>query len=335
MSTTPPAATASGLNSTDINQVGDIGRQPNLPVLIAWEVVTQGIRIRLGRSLVTLTSVALGIAFLASILIGQVVQRGVQGERDARDVAIRCVAALEADLGQMTGKRLLTIGAPDAANQRLLELLVAAGAIVSDQAQDPAPVAATLLFGGLGPSSTVSGRVAGSFTPAQISADPVPGRVIINFNRPATAEELAAQADAEYRNRARTAWITGIALAVTAIGITNAMLMSVTERFREIGTMKCLGAMGSFIRRVFVIEACLIGVAGGISGALLGMLASCISYGVRYGAGMVMTSTAWGMVSLLLIGTVIASVVLSVTAAVYPAWVAARMRPANALRSSV
>lgn len=335
MSTNTPAASASGLNSTDIQHVGDIGRQPNLPVMIAWEVVTQGIRIRLGRSLVTLTSVALGIAFLASILIGQVVQRGVQAERDARDVAIRCVAALEADLGQMTGKRLLTIGTPDAANQRLLGLLVAAGAIISDQAQDPTPGAVTLLFGGLGPTSTVSGRVAGSFTPAQISADPVPGRVIINFNRQATAEELAALAEAEYRNRARTAWITGIALAVTAIGITNAMLMSVTERFREIGTMKCLGAMGSFIRRVFVIEACLIGVAGGISGALLGMLASCISYGVRYGAGMVMTSTAWGMVSLLLIGTVIASVVLSVTAAVYPAWVAARMRPANALRSSV
>ena len=309
-----------------------IGRQPSLPLHVAWGVVTQGIRIRLGRSLVTLTSVALGIAFLASILVGQVVQRGVQHENDARDEATRQGAALEADIGRLTGKRLWLVGTPGAQEQRLLALMTAAGAVLVDTQDSTAPAAATLVMGGAAVPAAASGIIAGSFISPP---EAVAGRKVVNFALPATAEQVAARAEAAFRASARTAWITSIALAVTAIGITNAMLMSVTERFREIGTMKCLGALGSFIRRVFVLEACLIGTAGGLSGALLGMLASCGSYALRYGGNAVLDSTAWGAVGLLLIASVVVSILLSVAAAVYPAWVAARMLPANALRSSV
>jgi len=47
--------------------------------------------------------------------------------------------------------------------------------------------------------------------------------------------------------RSQTAWMLGIALLISFVGIVNAMLISVTERFREIGTMKCLGGLDSFI----------------------------------------------------------------------------------------
>ena len=50
-------------------------------------------------------------------------------------------------------------------------------------------------------------------------------------------------------------WLVCMSLLVAIVGIMNAMLMSVTERFKEIGTMKCLGALDSLIVRLFMIEA--------------------------------------------------------------------------------
>jgi len=46
-----------------------------------------------------------------------------------------------------------------------------------------------------------------------------------------------------------------LSLLVCAVGIVNAQLMAVTERFREIGTMKCLGALDRFVLRLFILEA--------------------------------------------------------------------------------
>ncbi len=54
---------------------------------------------------------------------------------------------------------------------------------------------------------------------------------------------------------AKQRWIVILSLLVCIVGIINAQLMSVTERFREIGTMKCLGALDRFIVRLFVLEA--------------------------------------------------------------------------------
>ena len=59
---------------------------------------------------------------------------------------------------------------------------------------------------------------------------------------------------------ARSSWLIGLSLLVCAVGITNAMLMSVSERFREIGTMKCLGALDAFVVRIFMIESVMMGV---------------------------------------------------------------------------
>ena len=67
-------------------------------------------------------------------------------------------------------------------------------------------------------------------------------------------------------------------------GISNAMLMSITERFREIATMKCLGATDGFILKQFLIEAAIQGVVGGTAGMLIGMLISVVKSSAIFGA---------------------------------------------------
>ena len=59
---------------------------------------------------------------------------------------------------------------------------------------------------------------------------------------------------------AKQTWLISLSLLVCVVGIANAMLMSVTERFREIGTMKCLGALDSFIMTIFLMESGLQGL---------------------------------------------------------------------------
>ncbi|MFW2366448.1 MAG: ABC transporter permease, partial [Desulforhopalus sp.] len=82
---------------------------------------------------------------------------------------------------------------------------------------------------------------------------------------------------------AKQRWIVFLSLLVCIVGIINAQLMSVTERFREIGTLKCLGALDRFIVRIFVIEASLQGVAGSVVGALLGGVVAAVSATFRFG----------------------------------------------------
>ena len=81
------------------------------------------------------------------------------------------------------------------------------------------------------------------------------------------AEEAKAEEEAR---AARQTWLVVMSLMVSAVGITNSMLMSVTERFREIGTMKCLGALDEFIVRIFLIESIVLGFIGSLVGALAG-----------------------------------------------------------------
>ena len=61
-----------------------------------------------------------------------------------------------------------------------------------------------------------------------------------------------------------------IAIVVAALGIVNTMVMSILERFREIGVMKAVGASDGDIRRIFFFESGAIGLAGGAAGCVLG-----------------------------------------------------------------
>src|SRR5207302_8443155 len=83
---------------------------------------------------------------------------------------------------------------------------------------------------------------------------------------------------------AQTRWLVGLALLVAFVGILNAMLMSVTERFREIGTMKCLGALDGFIVKLFLLESAFQGIVGTLIGIVLGLGMSLIGASVSYGS---------------------------------------------------
>ena len=131
--------------------------------------------------------------------------------------------------------------------------------------------------------------------------------------------------------RLQTRWMLALALLVAFVGILNAMLMSVTERFREIGTMKCLGALDSFIVKLFLIESLFQGIVGTVVGVAVGLGLSLLSVTATYGA------FAWRDVpSGRLLGGVamclVVGVGLTVAGAVYPAWQAARMQPIEAMR---
>ena len=126
-------------------------------------------------------------------------------------------------------------------------------------------------------------------------------------------------------------WIVMLSLLVCAVGIVNAQLMAVTERFREIGTMKCLGALDRFILRLFLLESGMQGLVGATAGALAGALFAVLNGLMQFG------STAIASLSLTdLLVTVGLSIgvgfLLSLIGVLYPAIVAARMQPVEAMR---
>ncbi|WP_449462638.1 FtsX-like permease family protein [Tardisphaera miroshnichenkoae] len=138
-------------------------------------------------------------------------------------------------------------------------------------------------------------------------------------------------------------WMVSIALLVTTINIVNVMLMSVSERYREIGTMKTLGALTSQIVMLFMIEASILGLMGGLLGSAIGYAAAVLIYGSQYGFSYVARAAvtpssfiAMGpsVVTYFVLGVVLA-LLLSVIATVYPAYKAATLSPAVALRYEV
>ncbi len=148
----------------------------------------------------------------------------------------------------------------------------------------------------------------------------------------AMGEELAEQVLKE--RRAKANWLVVMSLLVCGVGITNSLLMSVTERFREIGTMKCLGALDEFIVRLFLIEAAVLGVLGSVVGALLGhlvmLLVSCINHDFTVPAKMNWIDMLGYLGLSLVIGTL-----LSLFAALLPSVRAAKLPPAAALRTEI
>jgi hypothetical protein len=132
-------------------------------------------------------------------------------------------------------------------------------------------------------------------------------------------------------DRVRTIWVVTLALLVAFVGILNAMLMSVTERFREIGTMKCLGALDGFIVKLFLIESLFQGVAGTVLGIVLGLVLGLSGALANYG-GFVWRSFPVTVILVQIGLCLLIGVGLTVIAAVYPAWQAARMQPVEAMR---
>ena len=125
-------------------------------------------------------------------------------------------------------------------------------------------------------------------------------------------------------------WLVVISFLVGMIGLTNSTLMAVYERYREIGTMKFLGALDQHILKLFMIESTIIGLAGGIFGFIGGCMAAAAAVSIQVGVNAVLTVPLLSFLSYM-VSSVGLAVALSIVATMYPAYKAARLRPVEAL----
>lgn len=129
-------------------------------------------------------------------------------------------------------------------------------------------------------------------------------------------------------------WMAIIALLVCGVGIINSMLMSVTERYKEIGTIKTLGAEDFHVLEIFLIEGIIMGLVGGIIGGIAGWAIAFVIYYFQSGAPAVVTSAA--LSSLNIVGlSIVLSLFLSLISSLIPAYIAAKLNPVEALRYEV
>ncbi len=142
------------------------------------------------------------------------------------------------------------------------------------------------------------------------------------------ANQQSLLATATSVSRTLTILLTGVAalsLLVGGIGVMNIMLVSVTERTREIGLRKALGAPPGAIRRQFLVEAVVLGLGGGILGAALGIVGAVVLPDI-IGSPIEISALA-------LAGALVIAIGIGIVFGVYPATRAARLAPIDALRS--
>ena len=120
--------------------------------------------------------------------------------------------------------------------------------------------------------------------------------------------------------------ISGISMVVGGIGIMNIMLVSVTERTREIGVRMATGARGWDILRQFLVESSAISLAGGAMGVLVGMAISDLM--TQLSNDLIRTHTTLSAV----IAALIMACGVGVVSGIYPAFKASRLDPVEALR---
>ena len=125
-------------------------------------------------------------------------------------------------------------------------------------------------------------------------------------------------------------FVAGISLLVGGIGVMNIMLVSVTERTREIGIRKSLGAKTSSIMLQFLAEAAILTVIGGLIGIILGILAA---YGIcSVISGSIGMTIIPGISPTVIFAATLFSCAVGVFFGIYPAKKAARLSPIEALR---
>jgi putative ABC transport system permease protein len=149
----------------------------------------------------------------------------------------------------------------------------------------------------------------------------------------AAAGDEAPEADGSFMGLpASTLYLIGLSFIVCVVGVANAMLMSVTERFTEIATMKCLGAMDRFVMMMFVFEAAIQGLVGGLAGLVLGIVLALLRGLLDFGTLLGYATSAAGQIGMAAVLSLAVGILLATFAAVGPSWVAARLAPMEAMR---
>lgn len=320
-----------------------VGRQIVLPIRKAVEIAYKNIRLRLARSLLVTSGIVLALAFLMSILAS-----------DAINGAMRTWAgdtSKAASLGQKSADLKTRLTAKGA---EIGQILAALPEDAPEGTFDYTPYVGK--EGKLADLPAMLGVTQLPLQPEQLtkllSNDPkaVPvfeqwmsiARDLGNVRQLQTApQQLLAMMEANgepatveaiVQSHVQTNWLLGLALLVAFVGILNAMLMSVTERFREIGTMKCLGALDGFIVKLFLIESFFQGMVGTVLGVGLGFVLSIIGASLSYGH-FAWIQFPWQSIYMSAGFCFLVGVGLTVSGAVYPAWQAARMQPIEAMRA--
>ncbi len=337
-----------------------VGVQVSLSIRQACQIALQGIRIRLGRALVTISGVTLGIAFLMSSVTSQLVIQAVAKEREIKRKVELMETTLKNEIGALENKAIAVVICGELSKieeqflkklaQRVSEtnLIVAGSAMYAQQSsidKISQPFSCIIMLGNAENASSTYNVFAEKLMPAATLLDSLNNR---NYAKTAfenikkemffaqlTEEEKNKALQKEKENKFRIVWIGVISILVTIISVSNALLMSVTERFKEIGTMKCLGALSSFIRQLFLIESAVIGITGSVIGALLGAIFSVLVFSFSFSFGTIVFSLNYMLLVAYGIGAIVIGTLLSILAAIYPANVAAKMIPATALRTNV
>lgn len=142
-----------------------------------------------------------------------------------------------------------------------------------------------------------------------------------------TRQELAESIEKTARSTRLTGGlIAGISLIVGGIGITNIMLASITERIREIGVRRAIGAKSGHIFTQILVESTVIGIIGGVLGLVAALGMTHLIQFTTDGASLPVIETASVVLSFGF------AVLIGVFSGIYPAWTASRIAPIEALR---
>ena len=342
----------------------DLGTDTGLSFADVARMTFGNVRARLGRSAITLFGVVLGTAFLMAVTTSSQLRRALAEEDALRRAAADTFARTAAELGTLDGRVLAVVverwDAFTAAYVRRLAmepaLTVRIFAGGTGARAEGAQVVATAAEA-LADASALILCNRDADTPSQLP----PGvaalreRMVMDLAGRLDAAALAdrglhyadlGQADVvaglfappvrdQRQETARSIWLITVSLLVSGIGIANALAMSVTERFREIGTLKCLGARDRLVVQMFIMESAVLGLAGAAVGVGIGFFISIGANAATYGPSLVWRHLPGPALAAFALGGVAVGVVVAMVAAIYPAVVAARMTSADALRSEV